>query len=177
LISSVASAYATLISDLRSSLSLSFDVVFGPAYKGIPFAATTALVLHRDHKIDVGYAYDRKEVKDHGEGGNMVGADVKGKRVLILDDVITAGTAVRSSIDLIKKEGGTVVGVVMLLDREEIGPRGRSTMKEVEELLGGQATVRAIVTMRDLMLWLEDNGQSEQVQSMQAYWDQYGIKN
>ena len=112
LISVVASGYASLI----SGFGVEFDVLFGPAYKGIPFAAATALCLYRDHNISVGFAYDRKEAKDHGEGGRMVGSDVKGKRVLILDDVMTAGTAVRQSIDLIRMEGGTVVGVAMLLD-------------------------------------------------------------
>ena len=106
----------------------------------------------------------------------MVGADVRGKRVLILDDVMTAGTAVRQSIDLIRKEGGTVVGVVMLLDREETGPSGQSTIKDVEAILGGNAKVRTIVRMRDLIAWLENNGQHEQVQGMREYYEKYGIK-
>ena len=86
-------AYAKTIADALKAGLPQFDILFGPAYKGIPFAACTALLLHRDHGIDVGYAYDRKEAKDHGEGGVTVGAPVKGKRVLILDDVATAGTA------------------------------------------------------------------------------------
>lgn len=151
-------------------------MLFGPAYKGIPFAAATALVLHEKHGIDVEYAFDRKEVKDHGEGGKMVGADVKGKRVLILDDVMTAGTAVRQSIDLIRKEGGTVVGVVMLLDREEVTVDGRSTVKDIEEIIGGGAKVRPILLMRDLMTWLEENGQTEIVEKMKTYYDRYGVK-
>ena len=129
LISAVASGYAALISEQINSSNLKFDVLFGPAYKGIPFAAATALVLHRDHNISIGFAYDRKEAKDHGEGGKMVGAEVRGKQVLILDDVMTAGTAVRQSIDLITREGGTVVGVVMLLDREEKVHLGKALSK------------------------------------------------
>lgn len=152
-------------------------MVFGPAYKGIPLAAATALLLYQDHKIDVGYAYDRKEAKDHGEGGRMVGADVKGKKVLILDDVMTAGTAVRSAIDLVKSAGGEVIGVVMCLDREEVGPNGESTVSEVNDLLGGQGKVQSIIKMRDLTHWLEEHGTKEEVQSMREYWEKYGVKN
>lgn len=133
-------------------------------------------MLHREHGRDVGYAYDRKEAKDHGEGGRMVGSPVRGKRVLVLDDVMTAGTAVRQSIELIRKEGGTVVGVVMLLDREEVTVEGRSTVKDIEEVLGGEGTVNTILRMRDLMTWLENDGQRDVVQQMKAYWDQYGVK-
>lgn len=106
----------------------------------------------------------------------MVGADVKGKRVLILDDVMTAGTAVRSSIDIIEKEGGHIVGVVMILDREEVTVTGRSTVKDIDELLGGGKQVNSIIRMRDLIVWLEEKGQTEQIDSMKAYWAQYGIK-
>lgn len=173
LLSAVATAYAKVI----AQGSYEFDVLFGPAYKGIPLAAATALLLHRDHNIDIGYAFDRKEAKDHGEGGKMVGADVKGKKVLILDDVMTAGTAVRASIDLIRKEGGIVVGVVMCLDREEIGPQGNSTIIEVDHLLGGNGKVKSIIRMRDLMSWLERKGRSEDLEQMKTYWDQYGIKS
>lgn len=133
-------------------------------------------MLHREHGRDLGYAYDRKEAKDHGEGGRMVGSPVRGKRVLVLDDVMTAGTAVRQSIELIRKEGGTVVGVVMLLDREEVTVEGRSTVKDIEEVLGGEGTVNTILRMRDLMTWLENDGQGDVVQQMKAYWDQYGVK-
>lgn len=172
LLSSVAAGYATLI----SQLSIDFDVLFGPAYKGIPFAAATALVLHRDHGRAVGYAFDRKEAKDHGEGGRMVGSDVRGKRVLILDDVMTAGTAVKQSIDLIRAEGGTVVGVVMLLDREEVSKDGQNAVEEVGKVVGGGTGVATILRMRDLVTWLESNGQTEVVDKMKAYKEKYGIK-
>lgn len=135
------------------------------------------MLLHRDHNIDVGYAYDRKEAKTHGEGGRMVGSPVKGKRVLILDDVMTAGTAIRNSISIVREEGGSVVGFVMALDREEIGPGGRRTVEEVETLIGRPGSMHSIIRMRDLTRWLEQEGQFEKVQSMQKYYDEFGIKN
>lgn len=151
--------------------------MFGPAYKGIPFAAGTALLLHRDHHIDVGYAYDRKEAKDHGEGGVMVGAPVQGKRVLVLDDVATAGTAIRGAMDVVKKAGGEVVGAVLMLDRQEVGREGKSMIDEVEGLVGGKGRVPTILKMKDLMVWLQDHGKTEELKSMQEYWEQYGVKS
>ncbi len=173
------SAYAaTIAAALKGSPGLpEFDVLFGPAYKGIPFAAGTALLLHREHKIDVGFAYDRKEAKDHGEGGVTVGTPVKGKRVLILDDVATAGTAIRGAIDIVRREGGEVVGAVLLLDRQEVGKAGRSTIAEVEELLGGKGRVPTILTMQNLMAWLQDNGRTEELEKMKAYYDEFGAKD
>ncbi|EJD05510.1 orotate phosphoribosyltransferase [Fomitiporia mediterranea MF3/22] len=173
LISAVASGYAALIAQQK----IPFDVLFGPAYKGIPFVAATSLTLNREHGISVGYAYDRKEAKEHGEGGRMIGSDVRGKRVLILDDVMTAGTAIRQSIDLIRREGGTVVGVVTLLDREEVTIDGRNTVRDVEGILGEGRKVSTILRMRDLMTWLENNGQTDVVQRMKAYRDEYGVKD
>lgn len=106
----------------------------------------------------------------------MVGSDVRGKRVLILDDVMTAGTAVKQSIDLIRAEGGTVVGVVMLLDREEVSKDGQNTVEEVGKVVGGGTGVATILRMRDLVTWLESNGQTEVVDKMKAYKEKYGIK-
>ncbi|KAI0698040.1 orotate phosphoribosyltransferase [Cerioporus squamosus] len=173
------SAYAaTIAAALKASPGLpEFDVLFGPAYKGIPFAAGTALLLHREHKIDVGFAYDRKEAKDHGEGGVTVGTPVRGKRVVILDDVATAGTAIRGAIDIVQREGGEVVGAVLLLDRQELGKAGRSTIAEVEELLGGKGRVPTILTMQNLMSWLQDNGRTEELEKMKAYYDEFGAKD
>lgn len=176
------SAYAaTIARALRSTPGLpAFDVLFGPAYKGIPFAAGTALLLHRDHKIAVGFAYDRKEAKDHGEGGVTVGAPIKGKRVLVLDDVATAGTAIRGAIDTVTRGGGEVVGAVLMLDRQEVGRdsgSGRSMIAEVEELLGGKGRVSTILKMHDLMAWLRAHGRTEDLQKMQEYWEQYGAKD
>lgn len=169
-------AYAKTIADALKAGLPQFDILFGPAYKGIPFAACTALLLHRDHGIDVGYAYDRKEAKDHGEGGVTVGAPVKGKRVLILDDVATAGTAIRGAIDIVKREGGNVVGAVLLLDREEVGREGKSMIEEVESVLSGKGSVPTILKMRHLMTWLEQHGRTEELASMRQYWEQYGVK-
>ncbi|KAI0777204.1 orotate phosphoribosyltransferase [Trametes elegans] len=172
------SAYAATVANaLKSTPGLpQFDVLFGPAYKGIPFAAGTAILLHREHGIDVGFAYDRKEAKDHGEGGITVGTPVRGKRVLVLDDVATAGTAIRGAIDTVKREGGEVVGAVLMLDRQEVGKEGKSTMAEVEELLGGKGRVPTILKMKDLMKWLADHGRKEELGKMQEYWDKYGAK-
>jgi orotate phosphoribosyltransferase len=154
-----------------------FDVLFGPAYKGIPFAATTVLQLHTKHDVSVGLAYERKEAKDHGEGGNMVGVSVKGKRVVVLDDVMTSGKAIRGSIDLVKQQGGEVVGVVQCLDRQELGQDGvSSTVNEIEGLVG-TGRVKAILKMRDLMVWLEKNGMEKDLENMRGYWDKYGLKN
>ncbi|EMD34660.1 hypothetical protein CERSUDRAFT_86074 [Gelatoporia subvermispora B] len=176
----VGSAYASTIADaLKASPALpQFDVIFGPAYKAISFAACAALLLHREHAIDVGYAYDRKEAKDHGEGGVMVGAPVKGKRVLVLDDVATAGTAIRGSIEKVRAEGGEVVGAVLMLDRQEVGRESsKSMIQEVEGLLGGNGSVVTILKMKHLMRWLEQNGRTEELARMQEYWEQYGAKD
>ena len=182
LLNDLASAYATLIATEYPQDS--FDVLFGPAYKGIALAGATALCLHRDYNTSVSYAFNRKEAKTHGEGGWVVGADLKGKRVLILDDVITAGTAIREAIDGINREGGTVVGVVVALDREEVGggievlPGGKSAVKDVDEtFLEGKGAVKAVVRMRDLMVWLKGEGRTDDLKSMQAYWEQYGVKD
>ncbi|KAI0056616.1 orotate phosphoribosyltransferase [Artomyces pyxidatus] len=180
LLSSLGTAYASTIAAALSPAAPhplpAFDVLFGPAYKGISLAAVTAVLLHTQHGLPVGFAYDRKEAKDHGEGGRMVGVSVKGKRVLILDDVMTAGTAVRGALDMIRSEGGEVVGVVMAVDREEIGREGKSTVKELEAELGGEGRVLAILRMRDLMKWLTDKGRTEELEAMEAYWQEYGVK-
>ena len=177
LLTSLCSAYASSIAvSLKAKTLPEFDVLFGPAYKGIPLAAATSVLLHKDHGIDTGFAYDRKEAKDHGEGGMLVGVPIKGKRVLILDDVMTAGTAVRNSLAMIRAAGGEVVGVIMCLDREEVGKEGGSTVKELEKELGGPGRVTAILKMRDLMAWLGENGRTEELKAMEAYREQYGVK-
>lgn len=178
-LSILASAYAYTIVEALSSHTNplpQFDVIFGPAYKGIPFAATTSLLLYTQHNIEVGFAYDRKEAKDHGEGGDMVGVPVKGKRVVVLDDVMTSGKAVRNSIDKVLQSGGEVVGVIQALDREEVGQDGvSSAVKEIEGLVG-EGHVKSILRMRDLLIWLENNGMSKELNSMREYWDRYGLK-
>ncbi|KAF9073270.1 orotate phosphoribosyltransferase [Rhodocollybia butyracea] len=164
-------------SDSNISPLPSFDVLFGPAYKAIPFAASTALTLHTAHSISVGFAYNRKEAKDHGEGGSIVGVPLKGQKVVILDDVMTAGTAVREAIELVRKEGGEVVGVVQCLDREEVGKDGvSSTTREVEKLIGA-GRVKAILRMRDLIEWLAREGRTTEVEAMREYREKYGLKD
>lgn len=177
MLDTLCSAYASTIATALKGGLPEFDVLFGPAYKGIPFAAGTALLLHRDHQIDVGFAYDRKEAKDHGEGGLLVGSPVKGKRVVILDDVATAGTAIRGAIDVVRKGGGEVVGAVLMLDRQEVGKEGRSMIAEVEELLGGKGRVQTILTMHDLITWLQEHGRGAELEKMKQYWEQYGAKD
>jgi orotate phosphoribosyltransferase len=165
---------------LTSSTIPAFDVLFGPAYKGIPLAAVASLTLWTQHEISVGLAYDRKEVKDHGEGGKMVGSSVRGKKVVILDDVMTSGKAIRGAIESVVQGGGEVVGVVQLLDREEIGQgdaaQGKSTVEEIEGLVGGNGRVLSVLKMRDLMEWLEDKAMlKDELDMMKAYRDRYGI--
>jgi len=177
ILSTIASAYASTIATSLSSKSNpfpQFDVLFGPAYKGIPLAACTALVLHTTHSISIGFAYDRKEPKDHGEGGSLVGVPINGKKVLILDDVMTAGTAIRRAIDMIKNAGGEVIGVIQCLDREEIGQDGGSTVKEIEAIVG-EGRVKSILKMRDLIAYLEKNGGGVNLAKMKEYWQQYGL--
>ncbi|KAG6853253.1 hypothetical protein C0991_005711 [Blastosporella zonata] len=179
ILAALSGAYAATIAGALTSSSNplpKFDVLFGPAYKGIPFAASTALVLYTQHDISVGFAYDRKEAKDHGEGGVMVGVPVAGKRVVILDDVMTSGKAVRGAIETVQKAGGQVVGVVQALDREEVGQDGvSSTVHDVEELVGA-GHVKAILRMQDLLLWLENNGMKEELAAMRDYREKYGLQ-
>ena len=152
---------------------IQFDLIFGPAYKGIPLAAAIALTLHRDHGRDIPWAFNRKEAKDHGEGGNIVGATLAG-RVLIVDDVITAGTAIRESVDLIRAAGATPVGVAIALDREERGRCERSAIQEVESELGLQ--VVRVARLSDLVTMLEQTGRDpEHLDALRAYRAQYGI--
>ena len=132
---------------------LDFDLVFGPAYKGIPLATVTAASLAADHDRDLPWCFNRKEAKDHGEGGNLVGAPMKGRRVLIVDDVITAGTAIGEAVEIIRAAGGTPAGVVIALDRQEAGPDGRSAVARVREDYG--LGVTSIVGLDHLLEWLE----------------------
>jgi len=179
LLYTLASAYAhTIIQSLSSPSSPlpPFDVLFGPAYKGISLAACTTLLLHQEHGIEVGFACARKEKKQYAEGGYMVGVSIEGKKVLILDDVMTSGSTVRGAFDTIVRQGGEVVGVVLILDREEVGQEGRNIVQEIEDLVGGPGRVKAVLEMRDLMLWLDEAGETASLARMQEYRDQYRIK-
>ena len=175
LLTSLGSAFAHTIHDPSSSLP-AFDVIFGPAYKGIPLAtATLAKLCEVDPSRyeGVGYAFDRKEVKDHGEGGRMVGMPVAGKRVLIVDDVITAGTAIRAAVSVIEGAGGSVVGVVVALDRMERvggeGGGGRSAVMEVAREFG--IGVVPILSLNDIIAGV---GDEEERRRMIEYREVYG---
>jgi orotate phosphoribosyltransferase len=166
-------AYAAAI----AASGVEFDVLFGPAYKGIPLAATTSVALARDFGINKPYAFNRKEIKDHGEGGQIVGHALKG-RILIIDDVITAGTAIRESIDLIHQQGATPAGVVVALDRMERGQGELSAIQEVEQQYG--LPVMSILNLNDLIAYLADGATHQAdaatLTAMQAYRSQYGVK-
>jgi len=150
-----------------------FDILFGPAYKGIPLAAATGIALADHHNRDTPFCFNRKEVKDHGEGGNLVGAPLTG-RVLIIDDVITAGTAIRESLGIIAAADAGATGVVIALDREERGRDGRSAIQEVEQDLGLQVT--CIVTLTELQTFLADQpAYAGELKAIAAYREQYGV--
>ena len=152
---------------------LEFDVLFGPAYKGIPLASTTVIALADHHQRDMPYTFNRKEVKDHGEGGQLVGAELKGK-ILIIDDVISAGTSVRESVAIIKAETATPAGVVIALDRQERGQDSRSAIQEVEA--EHQVPVISIICLDDLLDYLQNNTEfAEYLPAVQAYRQQYGV--
>lgn len=153
---------------------IEFDVLFGPAYKGIPLAAAAAIGLADTYQQDVPYCYNRKEAKDHGEGGQIVGAALKG-RVLIIDDVITAGTAVRESVDLIRAAGAVPAGVVISLDRQEKGKAERSAIQEVETDFG--IPVISIVGLTELIAYLgREPGRERDLEHIRAYQQEYGIR-
>ncbi|MBV2234988.1 MAG: orotate phosphoribosyltransferase [Sterolibacterium sp.] len=151
---------------------LEFDVLFGPAYKGIPLAAGTAMALARAGR-NLPYCFNRKEAKDHGEGGQLVGAPLAG-RVLIIDDVITAGTSVRESVDIIQAAGATPAGVLIALDRMERGTGELSAVQEVQINLG--IPVVAVASLHDLINYLRDHPELKtHLDAVKAYRMQYGI--
>jgi len=159
-------AKAVLASDVH------FDMLFGPAYKGIVLAASAAIALAREGR-DVPFAFNRKEAKSHGEGGDLIGAPLAG-RVLIVDDVLTAGTAVRESLETIARHGATAAGVVISLDRMERGEGNLSAIQEIEQRHG--IPVIAIATLDDLMGWLQDSAEFRQnLSSIREYRQLYGI--
>jgi orotate phosphoribosyltransferase len=161
--------YASAIVDS----GIAFDTLFGPAYKGIPLASAAAIALAEQHQRSVPWCFNRKEAKDHGEGGNIVGAPLKGK-VLIIDDVITAGTAIRESMDIIQAAGATAAGVVIALDRQERGKGEKSAIQEVEQNFGIQ--VVSIISLADLMSYLKDDATLVQhLPAIEAYRAQYGV--
>ena len=152
---------------------IEFDMLFGPAYKGIPLVTLAASALAEHHDIDAPYAYNRKEAKDHGEGGNIVGAPLAGK-VFIVDDVITAGTAVKEAHAIITATGAEVAGLVISLDRQEVGADSRSAVQELEQSL--RIPVTSIVSLEDLIDLLEESPEyAEHLDPVLQYRQKYGI--
>lgn len=150
-----------------------FDMLFGPAYKGIPLAAAVAIALADHHGRDLPYAFNRKEAKDHGEGGTTVGAPLQG-RVLIVDDVISAGTSVRESVALIAGAGATAAGVAIALDRQEKGQGERSAIQEVQQQFGLQ--VVHIVGLAEVLAYLQEHAELQQhAEAIAAYRCRYGV--
>ncbi|AVJ57069.1 orotate phosphoribosyltransferase [Idiomarina sp. OT37-5b] len=161
--------YAAALMDAN----VDFDVLFGPAYKGIPIATATAVALYDHHQKDTPYCFNRKEKKDHGEGGNLVGAELTGK-VMLVDDVITAGTAIRESMEIVEANGASLAGVLIALDRQEKGKGELSAIQEVERDFG--ATIISIVGLNDIIEFLKDDPEfNEHLPKVQAYREQYGV--
>ena len=161
--------YAAALEDA----AIEYDVLFGPAYKGIPIATTTAVALADHYNKDVPYCFNRKEKNAHGEGGSLVGSELKGK-IMLVDDVITAGTAIRESMEIIAENGADLSGVLIALDRQEKGKAELSAIQEVERDFNTQVT--SIVKLADLISYLENQGtMDEHLAAVKAYRDQYGV--
>lgn len=153
-----------------------FDIIFGPAYKGIPLVSAIAVALAEHHDRDLPYCFNRKEKKDHGEGGQLVGAAIKDKRVLIVDDVITAGTAIREVMSLLEQQGAKAAAVVIGLDRQErgAGERKVSAVQEVQEQY--KIPVVSVITLKEIVNYLQQSGGNEQlVERIGMYRQQYGV--
>lgn len=149
-----------------------FDMLYGPAYKGIPLVAAVSVALSEHFSRDVPYCFNRKETKDHGEGGSTIGADLKGN-VLIVDDVVSAGTSVRESVRVIADAGARPVGLVISVDRQEQGPDARSAIQAIEQDLG--LRVLSIVSLDDLVAFLQsDRARSADLERLRAYRQKYG---
>lgn len=171
----MASAYAAKIKELIQS-GVPIDCLYGPAYKGIPLVAAVAVVLARDFDISLPWTFNRKESKNHGEGGMLVGAVVSGKNVLLVDDVLTAGTAIRESLRLIQEYGGYPVAVVVALDRmESVGDSGITALQQLRKEHG--LVTGAVINLDDLLNFVADNPQlNAYQQAMTEYRAQYGVK-
>lgn len=178
----ISSAFAKSIIEAQEKTGLDFDIVFGPAYKGIPLSSAITIKLGElePKNLDqVSYSFDRKEAKDHGEGGNIVGAPLKGKKILIVDDVITAGTAKREAIDKIQKEGGIVVGIVVALDRMEKLPAadgdeskpGPSAIGELRKEYG--IPIFAILTLDDIIEGMKSFASADDIKRTEEYRQKY----
>jgi orotate phosphoribosyltransferase len=154
---------------------LEYDMLFGPAYKGIPLVTITAAAMAERYGRNLPFAFNRKEAKDHGEGGTIVGSPLKG-RVLIVDDVITAGTAIRESIDIIQAAGAQPVGVLLALDRQERA--GNGSLSAVQEVRNQyQIPVVSVVNLADLMDHVADSGQAADIADLRLYRERYGLQD
>ena len=151
---------------------IKFDVLFGPAYKGIPLAAATAIALNDSFNRSVPYSFNRKEAKDHGEGGDIVGHPLEGD-ILIIDDVITAGTAIREAKDIIEASGAKMTGVIVALDRQEKGKGELSAIQEVEQNFG--ISVLSIINLSHIVDYLKVNNNADIVSRVEIYRSQYGV--
>lgn len=169
-LSFLAGSYAQAIVYSR----LPFDMLFGPAYKGIPLVAATAMALYRDHDLDAAWCFNRKEAKDHGEGGTLVGAELAG-RVLLVDDVITAGTAVREAVDIVRGRGAELAGILIAMDRQERGAGPASAIREIE--LEFSTRVVSVVNLEDVIDYLGADAGSElhsHLDAVRSYRERYG---
>ena len=151
---------------------IKFDVLFGPAYKGIPLAAATAIALNDSFNKSVPYSFNRKEAKDHGEGGSIVGHPLEGD-ILIIDDVITAGTAIKEAKDIINANGAKTKGVVVALDRQEKGKGELSAIQEVEQNFG--IVVLSIINLSHIVDYLKANNDKNIISRIESYRSQYGV--
>ena len=169
-ISMIGAYYAETIA--RSSFKP--DALFGPAYKGIPLVVTAAISLFDKHEINLPYAFNRKEEKDHGERGQIIGKKISGD-VLIIDDVISAGTSIREAYKICKSMGANPVGAVVSIDRQEIGTQKKSSIEEIEQELGLE--VLSIITLKDIIQYLEkDDSLHKHLPRMLKYESRYGVK-
>jgi orotate phosphoribosyltransferase len=152
---------------------IEFDMIYGPAYKGIPLASTMAIAFQQDHQANYPFCFNRKEIKDHGEGGITFGSDING-RVLIIDDVISAGTSIRESMEIISSKGGSTVGAVVAVDRQERGLGEQSAIQEVEQL--HNIKVISIVSLENIITYLTEHGEMQaHLDTIKAYKSQYGV--
>ena len=163
--------YAAALMDAN----LQYDVIFGPAYKGIPIVSSTVVALSEHHNVDIPYCFNRKEAKDHGEGGNLVGSSIHQQRVMLVDDVITAGTAIRESMRILEDNQSKLAGVLICLDRQEKGRGELSAIQEIKQTYN--CDVISIITLDDLIQYLyRDPSRKDQVIQVEAYRSEYGIK-
>ncbi|MCO6549663.1 orotate phosphoribosyltransferase [Gilliamella sp. BG2] len=163
--------YAAALMDTN----LEYDVIFGPAYKGIPIVSSTVVALSEHHNVDIPYCFNRKEAKDHGEGGNLVGSSIYQQRVMLVDDVITAGTAIRESMKILADNQSKLAGVLICLDRQEKGRGELSAIQEIKQTY--HCNVISIITLDDLIQYLyKDPARKDQVTQVEAYRSEFGIK-